>query len=245
MESTISALPMRAPNRAFGTRYGALVIDSIPPATATSISPARISWSARATAVRLDRHTLLRVMAGVCGGMPAAMAAWRAVIWPAPPWRRIWRSTPLPRQTSIPCPSACSWTTPSGSGRPRGSRGRQSAYEWAALLAEHRAERIDLVHRHDVPRFERVSWRFVDPHVEATMRVRGWWRTLPKTERDAIAGRFWEVGRLTLEWWLPPGSPARPSTAGPGPRSSTPTPRHPAASWGCGCPTAKGCWSIT
>ena len=110
----------------------------------------------------------------------------------------------MPRQTSIPCPSACSWTTPSGSGRPRGSRGRQSAYEWAALLAEHRAERIDLVHRHDVPRFERVSWRFVDPHVEATMRVRGWWRTLPKTERDAIAGRFWEVGRLTLEWWLPP-----------------------------------------
>jgi FAD-dependent urate hydroxylase len=82
--------------------------------------------------------------------------------------------------------------------------GRQSAYEWAALLAEHGAERIDLVHRHDVPRFERVSWRFVDPHVEATVRVRGWWRTLPKTEQDAIAQRFWEVGRLTLEYWLTP-----------------------------------------
>jgi hypothetical protein len=82
--------------------------------------------------------------------------------------------------------------------------GRQSAYEWAALLAEHGAERIDLVHRHDVPRFERVSWRFVDPHVEATMRVRGWWRTLPKTEQDAIAKQFWEVGRLTLEYWLTP-----------------------------------------
>jgi cation diffusion facilitator CzcD-associated flavoprotein CzcO len=82
--------------------------------------------------------------------------------------------------------------------------GRQSAYEWAALLAEHGAERIDLVHRHDVPRFERVSWRFVDPHVEATMRVRGWWRTLPKTEQDAITRRFWEVGRLTLEYWLTP-----------------------------------------
>ena len=82
--------------------------------------------------------------------------------------------------------------------------GRQSAYEWAALLAEHRAERIDLVHRHDVPRFERVSWRFIDPHMEATLRVRGWWRALPKTERDAIARRFWEVGRLTLEHWLTP-----------------------------------------
>ena len=82
--------------------------------------------------------------------------------------------------------------------------GRQSAYEWAALLAEHGAERIDVVHRHDVPRFERVSWRFVDPHLEATVRVPGWWRTLPKTEQDAIARQFWEVGRLTLEYWLTP-----------------------------------------
>jgi cation diffusion facilitator CzcD-associated flavoprotein CzcO len=82
--------------------------------------------------------------------------------------------------------------------------GRQSAYEWAALLAEHGAERIDLVHRHDVPRFERVSWRFIDPYVERTVRVRGWWRSLAKAEQDAIAQRFWAVGRLTLEHWLTP-----------------------------------------
>jgi cation diffusion facilitator CzcD-associated flavoprotein CzcO len=82
--------------------------------------------------------------------------------------------------------------------------GRQSAYEWAALLAEHGAGRIDLVHRHDVPKFERVSWRFVDPHVEATVRVQGWWRNLPRAERDAIGRQFWEVGRLTLEHWLAP-----------------------------------------
>ena len=43
-----------------------------------------LGWSARATAVRLDRHTLLRVMAGTSTGMPAATAAWRAVIWPVP-----------------------------------------------------------------------------------------------------------------------------------------------------------------
>jgi cation diffusion facilitator CzcD-associated flavoprotein CzcO len=82
--------------------------------------------------------------------------------------------------------------------------GRQSAYEWAALLAEHGAGRIDLVHRHDVPRFERVSWQFVDSYMEATVKVRGWWRTLPTTEQDAIARQFWEVGRLTLEHWLTP-----------------------------------------
>jgi hypothetical protein len=82
--------------------------------------------------------------------------------------------------------------------------GRQSAYEWAALLGEHGVARIDLVHRHDVPRFERVSWRFVDPYMEATVGVQGWWRTLPRTEQDAIARQFWEVGRLTLEHWLTP-----------------------------------------
>jgi cation diffusion facilitator CzcD-associated flavoprotein CzcO len=82
--------------------------------------------------------------------------------------------------------------------------GRQSAYEWAALIREHAAARIDIVHRHAVPRFERVSWKFADTHVEQTVTTRGYWRNLPKSEQDAIAQRFWEVGRLTLEHWLTP-----------------------------------------
>ncbi len=82
--------------------------------------------------------------------------------------------------------------------------GRQSAYEWAALLREHGAARIDIVHRHEVPRFERVSWKFADAHVERTLQVPGYWRNLTQNERDAIARRFWEVGRLTLEYWLTP-----------------------------------------
>lgn len=82
--------------------------------------------------------------------------------------------------------------------------GRQSAYEWAALLAEHGAERVDVVHRHDVPRFERVSWKFVDRYLDATMSRGGWWRSLSAVEQGAIAQEFWEVGRLTLEWWLTP-----------------------------------------
>lgn len=82
--------------------------------------------------------------------------------------------------------------------------GRQSAYEWAALAGDHGAAQVDLVHRHDVPRFERVSWKFADPYLEQTLARPDWWRTLPATERDAIARKFWEVGRLTLEWWLTP-----------------------------------------
>ena len=34
--------------------------------------------------------------------------------------------------------------------------------------------------------------------------VPGWWRSLTQTEQEAIARQFWEVGRLTLEWWLTP-----------------------------------------
>jgi FAD-dependent urate hydroxylase len=82
--------------------------------------------------------------------------------------------------------------------------GRQSAYEWAALAGEHGAEKIDIVHRHDVPRFARVSWKFVDPYVDQTLAIPGWWRTLRSSEQAAIARKFWEVGRLTLEWWLTP-----------------------------------------
>jgi FAD-dependent urate hydroxylase len=80
--------------------------------------------------------------------------------------------------------------------------GRQSAYEWAALIGEQGAERIDIVHRHDVPLFERVSWKFVDDHVDSMLAVPGWWRILSHSEREHITRQFWEAGRLTLEWWL-------------------------------------------
>jgi FAD-dependent urate hydroxylase len=82
--------------------------------------------------------------------------------------------------------------------------GRQSAYEWAALLCDHGAARVDVVHWHDTPAFEKVSWAFVDPYVEQTLEQRGWWRRLPEERRRAIALEFWQVGRLTLEHWLVP-----------------------------------------
>jgi thioredoxin reductase len=82
--------------------------------------------------------------------------------------------------------------------------GRQSAYEWAALLCDHGAERVDVVHRHDIPDFAKVSWSFVDDYVEQTLAQRGWWRQLPAEQQTAIAQRFWQVGRLTLERWLVP-----------------------------------------
>jgi cation diffusion facilitator CzcD-associated flavoprotein CzcO len=82
--------------------------------------------------------------------------------------------------------------------------GRQSAYEWAALLCDHGAERVDVVHRHDTPVFARVSWEFVNAYVDQTLAHRGWWRGLTPEQQQAITLEFWQVGRLTLEPWLVP-----------------------------------------
>jgi FAD-dependent urate hydroxylase len=87
--------------------------------------------------------------------------------------------------------------------------GRQSAFEWAALLAEAGAAAIYVVHRHDPPSFETSHWGFVDELIDNTVRIPGWFRRLPTAERDAIADRFWAEGRLKLEPWLPPRLPER------------------------------------
>jgi cation diffusion facilitator CzcD-associated flavoprotein CzcO len=82
--------------------------------------------------------------------------------------------------------------------------GRQSAYEWTALLCDHGAARVDVVHRHPTPDFAKVSWQFVDEYVEQTLAQRGWWRGLQADQQARISQRFWDVGRLTLEHWLVP-----------------------------------------
>jgi FAD-dependent urate hydroxylase len=88
--------------------------------------------------------------------------------------------------------------------------GRQSAFEWAALLAERGAEQVYVVHRHDPPLFEPSDWSFAEPLIESTLNIPGWFRSLPQAERKAIERRFWAEGRLKLEPWLTPRL-ARPS----------------------------------
>ena len=80
--------------------------------------------------------------------------------------------------------------------------GRQSAFEWAALLTEAGAACVYVVHRHDAPSFETSDWTFVDELIDNTVSIPGWFRRLPDAERKAIAQRFWGEGRLKLEPWL-------------------------------------------
>ena len=64
-----------------------------------------------------------------------------------------------------------------------------------------------MVYRHDTPAFAAADWHFVDPMIDETLAVPGWFRGLPAERRDAIARQFWSVGRLTLEPWLTPRMP--------------------------------------
>ena len=71
IESMACTSPMRNPKRAPGSRYGAWLIDSMPPVTATSTSPARIAWSARPIVRMPEAQTLLIVSDGTSRGIPA------------------------------------------------------------------------------------------------------------------------------------------------------------------------------
>ena len=82
--------------------------------------------------------------------------------------------------------------------------GRQSAFEWAALMAEAGVAEIHLAYRHDTPQFEPSDWAWVDPLMQLTLDIRGWFRKLPPVERDLIEQRFWAEGRLKVEPWLAP-----------------------------------------
>lgn len=82
--------------------------------------------------------------------------------------------------------------------------GRQSAFEWAALLSEAGAARVHVCHRHETPAFTRSDWSWVDPLVERIGNEPGWYRGLSTAERAALNARFWAEGRLKLEPWLGP-----------------------------------------
>src|ERR1039458_9199200 len=84
MESITWPFPRRYPLRACGSRYGALVIDSMPPATTMELFPVCTACAARATAFNPEPQTLLIVMAPVAGDKPPKIAACRAGFCPSP-----------------------------------------------------------------------------------------------------------------------------------------------------------------
>ena len=82
--------------------------------------------------------------------------------------------------------------------------GRQSAYEWAALLLEAGASAVHLSHRHATPAFDVADWSWVNELVDNMAEDPNWFRRLSQTEKDEVSHRLWAEGRLKLEPWLAP-----------------------------------------
>src|SRR5580704_9154648 len=75
MASTTGPSPIRWPQRMPGSQYCARLMDSTPPATATSQSPSLIAWAADTIACSPLPHSRLTVKAGVSTGRPPLTAA--------------------------------------------------------------------------------------------------------------------------------------------------------------------------
>jgi cation diffusion facilitator CzcD-associated flavoprotein CzcO len=82
--------------------------------------------------------------------------------------------------------------------------GRQSAFEWAALLHEAGASAVQVSYRHPTPAFAASDWSWVNPLVGAMEANPGWFRNLSQSEKEALNHRFWSEGRLKVEPWLEP-----------------------------------------
>jgi lysine/ornithine N-monooxygenase len=80
--------------------------------------------------------------------------------------------------------------------------GRQSAFEWAALISEQGADMVYLSYRHPTPVLEKSDWSWVNPLVDMLAIDPGWFRRLNPQEKEALVRRFWAEGRLKLEPWL-------------------------------------------
>ncbi|HJP91727.1 MAG TPA: NAD(P)-binding domain-containing protein [Pyrinomonadaceae bacterium] len=80
--------------------------------------------------------------------------------------------------------------------------GRQSAFEWAALLLEAGAAAVHLSHRHASPAFKVADWSWVNPIVDNIVENPNWFRRLSQQEKDDVSHRLWAEGRLKVEPWL-------------------------------------------
>ena len=80
--------------------------------------------------------------------------------------------------------------------------GRQSAFEWTALLNDSGAAEVHVVHRHESPKFTESDWSWVHSLVDGMVNDPAWFRKLPQEEKDAVSKHLWSEGRLKVEPWL-------------------------------------------
>lgn len=80
--------------------------------------------------------------------------------------------------------------------------GRQSAFEWAALLHEAGAASVHVAYRHATPDFVEADWSWVERIIEQIPSRPDWYRTLSESQQNQVVYELWAEGRLKLEPWL-------------------------------------------
>lgn len=80
--------------------------------------------------------------------------------------------------------------------------GRQSAFEWAALLNEKNTAHIHISYRHSTPEFKAANWSWVEDIVNNMNDTPAWFSKLSEEEKEAYRIRLWSEGRLKIEPWL-------------------------------------------
>jgi len=82
--------------------------------------------------------------------------------------------------------------------------GRQSAFEWAALIKDAGASQIHLSHRHDNPPPLEADWSWVPNVVGKMVEDETWYPNLSVDEKQHYNQQLWHEGRLKIEPWLAP-----------------------------------------
>lgn len=80
--------------------------------------------------------------------------------------------------------------------------GRQSAFEWTALLQEKGASEVHVSYRHDTPQFAVAHWDWVMEVVNNIGQHPTWFRELSSEDKEKYRYRLWAEGRLKVEPWL-------------------------------------------
>lgn len=80
--------------------------------------------------------------------------------------------------------------------------GRQSAFEWAALLHEKDTAQVHVSYRHDTPAFATANWNWVMDVVNNMKEYPTWFRELSAADKETYRYRLWSEGRLKVEPWL-------------------------------------------
>ena len=81
--------------------------------------------------------------------------------------------------------------------------GRQSAFEWAALLTEAGADTVHVSHRHETPQFTDSEWGWINEMTARFVTEPGWYRALSGAQQADVQSKFAEA-KIKLEPWLWP-----------------------------------------